>query len=51
MPASAKEVREFARANGLAVGARGQFSRTVIDAFNKGKRAEKRYVKPSERTA
>jgi hypothetical protein len=51
MPASPNEVREFARANGLPVGSRGQFSREVIAAFNKGKRAEKRYVKPSERTA
>ncbi len=49
MAANAAEVREFARSNGLTVGARGQFSREVIDRFNKGKRAENRYVKPSER--
>lgn len=51
MAATPKDVREFARANGLQVGARGQFSREVIDAYNKGKRAENRYVKPAERTA
>lgn len=50
MAASAQDVRAFARANGLNVGARGQFSREVIERFNKGKRAENRYVKPSERT-
>lgn len=48
MAANPTEVREFARANGLSVGSRGQFSQEVIDAFNKGKRAEKRYVKPSQ---
>lgn len=49
MGATAADVRAFARKNGLQVGARGQFSREVIDRFNKGKRAENRYVKPSER--
>jgi hypothetical protein len=49
MGASPSEVREFARANGITVGKRGQFSRAVIDQFNKGKRADKRYVRPSER--
>lgn len=49
MGATPAEVREFARANGLQVGRRGQFSREVIARFNKGKRAEKRYVRPSER--
>ena len=50
MVATPQDVRAFARANGLQVGTRGQFSRAVIDAFNKGKRAENRYVKPSEKT-
>ena len=34
MAATPKDVREFARATGLSVGARGQFSREVIDSFN-----------------
>lgn len=46
--ASAEDVRTWARANNVEVGTRGQFSRAVIDAFNKGRRVK--YVKPSERS-
>lgn len=41
--ATGADVRAFAVANGIAVGARGRFSATLIEAFNKGKRGAKRY--------
>jgi 2'-5' RNA ligase len=36
-------VREFARANGIAVGSRGRYSEELKKAFNKGKRGHARY--------
>ena len=47
MSASASEVREWANANGIAVGSRGRFPASVVAAFNKGRRAPKRYAEPS----
>lgn len=48
-PATAADVRAFAREQGIDVGTRGQLSRELIAEFNKGKRGNARYVKPSER--
>lgn len=47
--ASGSDVRESALAAGLAVGQRGRLSDQAIAAFNKGKRANRRYVPPMER--
>lgn len=44
MSASPAAVRSFARAAGIPVGTRGKINPDAIAAFNKGKRAEARYV-------
>lgn len=51
MGATAAEVRAFAKDRNISVGRRGVLSKEAVEAFNKGKRADKRYVRPSERTA
>lgn len=45
-PATATEVRNWARSKGYDVGSRGRFSAEVIEAFNKAHRV-KAYTEPS----
>lgn len=48
MAATANEVREWAKKNGLEVGVRGVLPQTVIDRFNKRRKPERRYVHPRD---
>lgn len=43
-PATATDVREWAAAQGIELGARGRIPGSVIDSFNKGRKGKARYT-------